>query len=51
MPVCQQSARTFCSAFHDGHGVLHHVSGATIAIDVTAVLALACALRPGVGHI
>ena len=29
MPVCQPSACTFCSALHDGHGVLHHVSGAT----------------------
>ena len=27
----QPSARTFCSAFHDGHCVLHHVSGATVA--------------------
>ena len=31
MPVCQQSACTFCFALHDGHGVLHHVSGATSA--------------------
>ena len=27
----QPSARTFCSPFHDGHCVLHHVSGATVA--------------------
>ena len=30
MPVCQPSACTFCSALHDRHGVLHHVSGATV---------------------
>ena len=31
MPVFQPSARTFFPAFHHGHGVFPHPSGATVA--------------------
>ena len=48
MPLRLPSARTCFSDFHQSHGVLHHVNGHRrhCALDVTAVLALACGLHP-----